>query len=252
MPEPMAPAERARRATSFGAAADLYDRFRPPPPPEVAEWLVPGSCRRVVDLGAGTGGFSRVLRSLGHEVVAVDPDLRMAAVAAAKPGVSVVAARAEALPVAAGCCDALVVSSAWHWMDPTRALAEVATVLRPGGVFGVVWNGADRTVDWVGELLAHPGTAPSPRGRRSVTLVPGGPLGHLERRVFTYSLPRTPPQLVGLAATYSGLTSLSAEERERASQAAAERIAQHLRLAGRSTVALPMRAVCWRAVRLEG
>jgi SAM-dependent methyltransferase len=48
--------------------------------------------------------------------------------------------------------DAVVVASAWHWMDPDTAVPEVARVLRPSGRLVIVWNRRDRSVPWVGEL----------------------------------------------------------------------------------------------------
>ena len=78
-----------RRRSSFGAAADLYDRIRPSYPPEAVRWLLGDEPRRVVDLGAGTGIFSRVLASLGHDVLAVEPDDGMRAkLASTSPGVT--------------------------------------------------------------------------------------------------------------------------------------------------------------------
>ena len=56
-----------------------------------------------------------------------------------------------------GTLDAVVVSSAWHWMDTDQTVAEVGRVLRSGGVFGVIRNGPDRPVGWVTELLGARG-----------------------------------------------------------------------------------------------
>ena len=74
---PRSPVDRERlraRRLSFGPAAQLYERVRPSYPAEAARWILGESSLRVVDLGAGTGKFSRLLASLGHDVVAVEPD----------------------------------------------------------------------------------------------------------------------------------------------------------------------------------
>ena len=63
-----------RRARSFGAAAELYDRARPGYPPDAVGWMLGQTARDVVDLGAGTGIFSRLVASLGHRVTAIEPD----------------------------------------------------------------------------------------------------------------------------------------------------------------------------------
>jgi hypothetical protein len=48
-------------ATSFGSVADSYDRARPGPPAEALDWLVPAGREAAVDLGAGSGLFTRAL-----------------------------------------------------------------------------------------------------------------------------------------------------------------------------------------------
>ena len=73
----------------------------------------------------------------------------MAAVLCSRsPGVHVVSGRGEALPLMSQAADALLISSAWHWMDPAATLPEIARVLRDGGRFGVIWTSRDRTVNW--------------------------------------------------------------------------------------------------------
>lgn len=242
------------RVTSFGAVAEHYDRFRPAPPRAAAEWLLPDGARRVADLGAGTGGFSRVLAGVAAEVVAVELDLRMARVAAGRSaGVSVVNGRAELLPLRSGSLDGVVVSSAWHWMDHARALPEIARVLRPGGRLGVVWNGPAPSVDWVRELLHRPDPPEStrpPRSSRGLQIPPGVPFAEPEHRVIRHSLRRTPSELVGLAGTYSRVVMLSPADRLAAIRRAAEHVESHPLLKGRAAVDVPMGARCWRTVRL--
>jgi ubiquinone/menaquinone biosynthesis C-methylase UbiE len=91
----------------------------------------------VVDLGAGTGRFSGELaRWSGGQVVAVEPTGAMAAHAVAKrqPGVCVVRARAESLPLADRSVRAVWVSQVLHHVDDLPAAArELARVVRPGG-----------------------------------------------------------------------------------------------------------------------
>ena len=69
--------------TGFGAAAEVYQHARPDYPAALIEWLreelglAPG--RVVVDLGAGTGKFTPLLRATGARVVAVEPVAAMRA-----------------------------------------------------------------------------------------------------------------------------------------------------------------------------
>ncbi|MGH9123236.1 MAG: class I SAM-dependent methyltransferase [Acidimicrobiales bacterium] len=244
---------RAVRATSFGSVAADYDRFRPSPPAEVADWLLPAGVQRVADIGAGTGGFSRVVAARVATTVAVEFDLRMARqLVARSPRVSVVNGRGERLPLRTAGFDAVVASSSWHWLEAAPALLEIARVLRNGGVLGVVWGGPDRDVDWVRELLARDVRSDSERqGRRHRLDIPEGTLfGIPETRVIQWSLPRTPEQLVGLAGTYSRVITADDTDRHSIASHVAGVIRGHRALQGRAVLDLPMSARCWRAVRL--
>lgn len=141
------------RATTFGAAAGEYDRYRFGLPDAVVDRLLPGGLRAVLDLGAGTGAMTRRLVGRAERVYAVDVDPRMLAVLAETcPDVSVREGTAERIPLPDGSVDAVVVASAWHWMDPGTAIPEVARVLRPSGQLIIVWNRRDRSVPWVADL----------------------------------------------------------------------------------------------------
>jgi SAM-dependent methyltransferase len=139
------------RARSFGAVAQEYDRLRPAPVPEALLELVPAPDSAVLDLAAGTGLLSRSLAAVGvTDVVAVEPDEAMRAVLGARsPGARVLPGTAEDIPLPDASVDAVLAASAWHWFDPEAATAEIARVLRPGGVLAALWNGDDATVEWV-------------------------------------------------------------------------------------------------------
>lgn len=107
-----------------------YDRL--------ASWLVglapaPLTGKRVLDLGAGTGAASRACAALGARPVATDLSLAMLAHARhTRP--PAVCADAVALPFAPASVDAVVAAfSLTHIPDLTRAVAECARVLVPGG-----------------------------------------------------------------------------------------------------------------------
>ena len=247
------------RARSFGAIAEAYDRYRPGPPHEAVRWVLPGTVGTALDLGAGTGALARAVRELGARVLAVEPDPRMLEVLMARSsGVSALRAVGEALPAAGASMDAVVVSSAWHWMDPERAVPEVARVLRPGGTFGALWNGPDREVGWVAELfprVTSDGSLDSPqsegaraRPRHVMRLTPGDAFGPPSVCAIGWTRRMTADDLVGLAGTYSGVITMARRERERWMGAVAA-LAARLTDDGERVVDLPMRCRCWRAVR---
>ena len=69
-------ADRETRRLSFGSVATDYDRYRPPPPPQALDWLIPPRAQAILDLAAGTGVVTRELIGRAARVVAVEPDER--------------------------------------------------------------------------------------------------------------------------------------------------------------------------------
>src|SRR3712207_6132097 len=92
-------------ATGFGGGAP-YDRARPPYPPELGDALGLPAGARVLDLAAGTGKVTRVLREAGFDVVAVEPNAALRAPDALE-------GTAEAIPLGDASVDAVTVGDAW-------------------------------------------------------------------------------------------------------------------------------------------
>ena len=145
----------------------------------------------------------------------------------------------------------------WHWVDAERASVEVARVLRPGGGLGLLWSGPDRSQPWLAELLSGvrraqpPADENPPRHRRVMGLAPEAPFSMPESHIMRWSLTVTPEHLIELACTYSGFIVLPEAERNRLRGGLVDAVHDHPALAGRSEIELPMRCICWRAVRTE-
>lgn len=126
-------------ANSFGQVADSYDRARPEYPEAALQWLLAAPAQRVADIGAGTGKLTGVLARLGHHVTAVEPDDRMRAQLSRRlPDITALDGTAEEIPLPDAAVDAVAFGQAWHWVDVDAVSAELARVLRPGGVLGLV------------------------------------------------------------------------------------------------------------------
>lgn len=251
----------AERSRSFGAVAADYDRLRPSPAPEALEWLLPQRRDLVVDVGAGTGLFSRALASRARHVVAVEPDPRMRKVLQDRsPEVEAIAGSGEAIPLPDASADGVFASSAWHWMDSQKAIPEVARVLRDGGRFGVIWTGRDPESDWLradewfreaardadpfsGETLAHRCS-----GGRERALPDGGLFTNIDTATFRFTRPMMPADLVEMLTTYSRVIMAPAEERERGRARAAAALAELF--PGADQIDVPLRSRCWRADRI--
>ena len=158
----------------FGRWHADYERGRPGWPAEVVD--VPGLAptATVLELGAGTGKLTRLLVSAFARVVAVEPDEGMRRLLLAlAPEADVLTGHAEEIPLAAASVDAVFVAEAFHLLGE-RALAEIARVLRPGGLLVVMWNlpvrPAEPPIDAVERLLTERAPRPDELGYDPVDL----------------------------------------------------------------------------------
>jgi SAM-dependent methyltransferase len=247
--------DQQQRAMSFGSIAENYNELRPQPPLDAVDWLVPRGCEVAVDVGAGTGLFTRTLLSRADQVIAVEPDARMREVLTARsPGVRVVEGQGESIPLPDAAADAVFVSSAWHWMDPERAIPEIGRVLRDGGRLGLIWTSRDRDVDWVRELgvlrggdTTEPGQADRFRRRLDIVLPEPQVFHKVARETFAFSRTMTVDNVVAMLGTYSRAIIASPDDRTQA--LADARAVLDARFPGADTIDVPMRAWCWRADR---
>ena len=126
--------------------ASNYDQARPTPPPALRDLLTQliGQPRPalVVDLGSGTGLSTELWGTVAEQVIGIEPNAEMRNEATRKiegqPFSTRIAYReglAHQTGLPNGCADIVTAAQAFHWMEPTSTLAEIARILRPGGLF---------------------------------------------------------------------------------------------------------------------
>ena len=125
----------------FGEVAADYDDVRPGYPIEIADRILAyagGRPRSVVEVGAGTGKGTEVLRTLGASITCVEPDAAMAEVLrrrfAGDELVAIEVSRFEDWPPPVAGVDLLASAQAWHWVSRLTRTRLAADVLAPGGV----------------------------------------------------------------------------------------------------------------------
>lgn len=245
------------RATSFGAVAEEYNRYRPRLPKPALDWLLPPGCRVALDLGAGTGAATYELVRKVERVIAVEPDPRMRALVKLRaPEAQVLDGRAESLPLGDASVDAVLVCSAWNWMDPGLTVPEIARVLRTGGVWGLLWNSLDRDVPWVAELrrlVGQPASEQEPHGNRrpeNVHLPENAPFRAPEIRCIRWTWTLTQEHLVGLMGTYSSVIMLSPQRRAEALAQARDFVEAQNLYGSDGRIPVPMACRCWKTIRI--
>jgi ubiquinone/menaquinone biosynthesis C-methylase UbiE len=172
---------------SFGRVVDAYERARPQYADDAVAYLASRlPMRRVLDLGAGTGKFTRQLIPVAESVVAVEPDDDMRAMLErVLPDVESHAGSAEAIPLPDGSVDVVTVAQAFHWFDSEAAPAEMHRVLRPGGGIALLSN----EYDWPAlmAIVDRLRTAPAVDDDSYERLLATPLFGRFEKRVFAHA-----------------------------------------------------------------
>ena len=243
----MALDEWHQQANSFGAVADVYERGRPSYPQEAIDWLIPARAQRVADVGAGTGKLTRQLRERGLDVIAVEPSAGMREeLLRAVPGVPVLAGTGEQIPLADGIVDAVIVAQAWHWVDPERAVPEVARVLVPGGRLALLWNRRVEDEEWVADLSTIIGSRGTPGSGRHFPEI-GPPFGPVERRSVDWVYRLSRAEMIDWVASRSYVITLPDERRHDVLGQVRDLLDRHPALAGEDGIAVNMVTRCTRA-----
>jgi ubiquinone/menaquinone biosynthesis C-methylase UbiE len=133
----------------FTGLAESYSRYREGYAVSVRSALLgllgrPASQLDAVDVGAGTGIWTRILADAGfHSVTAVEPNENMRQAGMRDSVNSPISWRAgtgEQTGLADASADLVSMASSFHWVDFDRGTSEFIRLLRPGGWFVALWN----------------------------------------------------------------------------------------------------------------
>lgn len=229
-----------------------------PYPAQVPSWLTGGGRRRVLDLGTGRGGLAQMLADDGHHVVCLDQDIAALTTLTNRrydevvpQMLETVAAQASSLPFADQTFDVVTCAQVFHRFAPGLVLAEVARVLRPGGLFGVVYSTRDDTVPWVKRLTRlvqeFDSTIMSGDfGHGSISSLEESPyFAEIEHRSFRNWIPVTRPQMLLMVRRNPAVQRLPEAQREQLVAKVGELYDNSARAP--EPLLLPWQASCWRA-----
>ncbi len=246
----------------FSAEAQAYSRGRPAYPGAILPWLKAelgvAAASRVVDLGAGTGKFTKLLVQTGATVIAVEPvDAMRAQLTANLPTVQVLAGTADSIPLQTASADVLVCAQAFHWFATEAALAEIHRVLRPGGSLGLVWNVRDESVDCVVAITAimRPYEGDAPRFYKGDWRRPfsGRYFTEPEKTSFAYEHVGTAQEVIlDRFLSVSFIAALPALEKERVADQLRALIGSRPALRDHEMIAFPYQTEAYRCKRVEG
>lgn len=240
---------RQQMATAFLEGGDHYHKVRPGYPAESLGWLEelsPLLIRDAVDIGAGTGKYTQLLAHRQWNITAVDPSADMLAQLAAElPQATTMVGTAEHLELPDESMDLAVVAQAWHWCDPLAASTEIARVLRPGGVLGLVWNQLDIGLPWVHRLarIMHAGDVHKPDFRPTI----GAEFTAADPHHTHWSQLLTPEGIMELAKSRSYYLKANEPIRAKVMANLSWYLFEHLGHTPGETMELPYTSQTWRA-----
>lgn len=112
----------------------------------------------ILELGCGTGKFTRVLmevlKNTDARVIASDPlDTMLEEFRKILPNVEVKQITAEEIAFPDSSIDVVLAAHCFHWFANEEAVREIYRVLAPGGTLGIIWALPDESVPWLKEMM---------------------------------------------------------------------------------------------------
>jgi len=163
---------------------------------------------------------------------------------------------AEAIPLEDGSVDAVVCAQSFHWFASPASVAEVRRVLKPGGVFGLIWNVRDERVRWVAALTKimapYEGNVPRYHTQAWRQQFPAQGFGPLRERQFSNAHRGDPEQvIVDRVLSVSFIAALPEQAFKKVANQVRALIAETPELAGKTEVSFPYETAAFSCVRQD-
>ena len=149
--------DSGRRRLSDLEAWDAAARYETIEAQRVNGWLtdlLPNGKACILDVGAGSGRDAAWLATLGHDVVAIEPDAALREENERRHPDGAYRLLADSLPTLAATCrtglsfDFILLNAVWMFVAPgqrERAFRKMVTLLKPGGAIALA---EDLVIDW--------------------------------------------------------------------------------------------------------
>ncbi len=245
-----------KAAVGFERAGNEYHKGRPEYPADSVGFLIEklnlSLQSQIVEVGAGTGKFTKLLVDRGLNVIATEPVPGMRTkFHELLPSVQILDGTAERIPLAPNSMDTLIAAQAFHWFDGPSAIAEFARVLKPGGTLCLIWNARDESIDWVAKLteIIDPHEAGAPRYKSGLwkrSFKETSNFRPLEHKAFYHSQVGDQEMLVNRVTSISFISALPEEKRNEVVASARALANEHPDLRVKMKIEIPYRTdVYW-------
>jgi ubiquinone/menaquinone biosynthesis C-methylase UbiE len=134
--------------TRFSDRAKIYSAYRPTYPLEAIKFLndkqILTPDKKVADIGAGTGIFSKLLLDNGNEVYCVEPNTEMM-----QEGITYlshydkckwISGTSEHSSITSGTIDVITCAQAFHWFEPISTREEFIRISKNNTHVVLIWN----------------------------------------------------------------------------------------------------------------
>lgn len=224
----------------------MYEKARPSYPAETIDFLFETfdlASKEILEVGAGTGKFSRLLAERGANLTALEPVAAMRSeFKKILPDVANLEGTSESIPLPSESFGVVIAAQAFHWFDGPAALREFARVLRPEGAVILIWNQRDESEEWSQHLTAivRPYEQGSPTYRNGAwkkAFETGSAFTALEHRSFRNQQTGGAGMLIERAKSVSFIAALPAEKQRLVEDQIRELVSTHPQLKGKAEIA---------------